>query len=159
MVIQRTFSLEEAQKMLPQLRAMLLLANDELAEHERTLASTSKNYERSSQAMAAVKPVRPDVAGVSELRAQRTKFEHAIEDFSLAQQQYIDCLNDWIERISAQGVILRDIRTGLLDFPAREGHFEYFLCWCLAEDEIGYWHPLNDGFIGRRRLAVLSEYV
>jgi hypothetical protein len=159
MVIQHTFSLEEAQKIVPQLRAMLKLANDELAEHERNLASTSTTYEQSSQAMAAIKPIEPDVSGVSELRAQRIKFEHAIEDFSLAQQQYIDCLNDWIERISAQGVILRDIHSGLLDFPAREGHFDYFLCWCLEEDEIAYWHPLNDGFIGRRRLAVLSEYV
>jgi hypothetical protein len=159
MVMHRTFSLEEAQTMLPQLRAMLMLAKDELAEHERKLASTSKNYERSTQAMASVRPLRPDVGGVSELRAQRTKFEHAIEDFSLAQQEYIDCLNDWIERISAQGVILRDIHSGLLDFPACEGDFNYFLCWCLAEDEIGYWHPINDGFIGRRRLAVLSEYV
>ncbi|PWT96671.1 MAG: hypothetical protein C5B53_09185 [Candidatus Melainabacteria bacterium] len=159
MVIQRTFSLEEAQSMLPRLRAMLLLANDELKEYERNLASTSKNYERSSQAMAAVQPLKSDVSGVSQLRAERTRFEHAIEDFSLAQQQYIDCLNDWIERISDQGVILRDIHTGLLDFPAREGQFDYFLCWCLAEDEIAYWHPINDGFIGRRRLAVLSEYV
>lgn len=56
------------------------------------------------------------------------------------------------------GVNLRDIRSGLLDFPDRNGNFEYFLCWKLGEKDVQYWHPIDEGFIGRKPLAVLAEY-
>jgi hypothetical protein len=153
---QRTFSLREAQRMLPELRALLLSAKDQLDELASKVETANKIYEQCSQDLDSLKPTK---SKVKELRAQRARFQQAIDDLSLAQQQYIDCLSTWIERISAEGVILRDIRTGLLDFPARDGHFEYFLCWRLEEKDIGYWHQVNDGFVGRRPLAVLAEYV
>jgi hypothetical protein len=155
----KTFSLAEAQNLLPQLKAMLHLAKDELAEHGRNVESAAKDYDRTGKVLAALKPASREVSDVSELRAHRADYQKSIERLSQAQQHYVDCLETWIERISSQGVILRDIRTGLLDFPAKDGHFEYFLCWREEEDEIAYWHLANDGFIGRRPLAVLSEYI
>lgn len=47
------------------------------------------------------------------------------------------------------GVILRDPETGLVDFAAvREGE-PIYLCWRLGEENIGYWHPRDTGFMGR----------
>ena len=57
-------------------------------------------------------------------------------------------------RIHALGAQVKDLDTGLIDFPAlREGEI-VLLCWQLGEDEIRYWHRADDGFAGRRPLPL-----
>ena len=57
-----------------------------------------------------------------------------------------------IDRIDEHGAQVKDLDEGLIDFPAlREGE-TVLLCWKLDEDEIGYWHTVEDGFAGRRPL-------
>ena len=92
------------------------------------------------------------------MRACRLEFQTAIEVLSQSQQEYLKCINEWVDKISETGVLLRDLRTGLLDFPARQEKFDYLMCWKLSDSDIESWHLINDGFIGRRPLAVLSEY-
>jgi hypothetical protein len=55
--------------------------------------------------------------------------------------------------IQRRGVIVRDVRSGLIDFPwIREGTVA-FLCWKLGEPRrIEWWHPTTTGIAGRRRL-------
>lgn len=60
-----------------------------------------------------------------------------------------------IDNIVSQGIIIKDIQQGLVDFP----HFlndntdhEVLLCWRLDEDTIEYWHEIEAGFVGRQRL-------
>ena len=60
-----------------------------------------------------------------------------------------------IEEIAAEGIQIKDLERGLVDFP----HFlngdpsrEVFLCWHLGEDTIDYWHEIEDGIAGRRPL-------
>ena len=54
--------------------------------------------------------------------------------------------------IDEMSVILRDLATGLCDFPSmREGRPVY-LCWRLGEDEVGWWHPRDVGVAGRQPL-------
>ena len=61
-------------------------------------------------------------------------------------------LNQRMRKLSDLGVQLKDIEKGLVDFPAwREGE-EVFLCWCLGEDAVHYWHDLQSGFAGRQPL-------
>jgi hypothetical protein len=57
-----------------------------------------------------------------------------------------------VSRIHELGALVKDLDDGLVDFPARRGDEEVLLCWCLGEDEIGYWHGLEEGFSGRRPL-------
>jgi hypothetical protein len=55
-----------------------------------------------------------------------------------------------VNQIHGLGAQVKDADEGLIDFPAlREGE-EVLLCWKLGEDEIGFWHGLEDGFAGRR---------
>jgi hypothetical protein len=62
--------------------------------------------------------------------------------------EVVRCVNAIHER----GAIVKDLDTGLVDFPAvREGE-EILLCWRLGEDEVGHWHGLDEGFAGRKRL-------
>jgi hypothetical protein len=59
----------------------------------------------------------------------------------------IDALNDL-------GVEVKDIDEGLVDFPALRRGETVLLCWKLGEEEIAYWHTIEDGFAGRRPLPL-----
>lgn len=57
-----------------------------------------------------------------------------------------------MDRLTEWGLELRDVGTGLVDFPAIVDGEEVFLCWRLGEPEVAYYHPRTEGFGGRRRL-------
>jgi hypothetical protein len=52
------------------------------------------------------------------------------------------------------GVVLRDLASGIVDFPARgEDGVVYLLCWHRDDgDDLGWWHLPEDGFAGRKPL-------
>ena len=55
--------------------------------------------------------------------------------------------------LDAVDIVLRDVRRGLVDFPALRDGREVYLCWLVDEEEgIGFWHDLEAGFAGRRPL-------
>jgi hypothetical protein len=57
------------------------------------------------------------------------------------------------------GVVLKDVETGLVDFPAVLEKEEIFLCWKSRETHIQYWHRTNEGYANRKSLTadVLSS--
>lgn len=57
-----------------------------------------------------------------------------------------------LERLQEWDVELRDVTTGLVDFPATVEGQEAYLCWRLGEPEVAYWHLPDAGFAGRRPL-------
>jgi hypothetical protein len=63
-------------------------------------------------------------------------------------------LSRTIDELNALGVEVKDVDEGLVDFPALRHGETVLLCWRLGEDEIGYWHTLDDGFAGRRALPL-----
>jgi hypothetical protein len=57
-----------------------------------------------------------------------------------------------ISELEDLGVKLRDIDTGLLDFPAKRfGEVVYF-CWKYGESGIEFWHTQSEGFASRRQI-------
>lgn len=60
-----------------------------------------------------------------------------------------------LEALAEIGCVLRDVDRGLVDFPARAGGADIFLCWALGEDRIGFWHGSTEGYAGRRPLSEL----
>jgi hypothetical protein len=50
------------------------------------------------------------------------------------------------------GVEVKDLDQGLVDFRGKVGAVPAYLCWKDGEDELAWWHPLDEGFAGRRRL-------
>lgn len=74
----------------------------------------------------------------------------------LRMQGIIDQMQAAVARIDAWSITLRDIKTGLIDFPALVNGRQICLCWRLGEDEVEWWHELADGFAGRRHLADLA---
>jgi len=59
-------------------------------------------------------------------------------------------LDDLVHQIMDTGALIKDLDTGLVDFPAlREGH-EVYLCWQFDEPRIDFWHEIDAGFAGRQ---------
>ena len=57
-----------------------------------------------------------------------------------------------IRELSAQGIEVKDLNQGLIDFPHLRHDHVVFLCWRLGEGRIGYWHEIEAGFAGRQEL-------
>lgn len=151
---QKLFTLDEARQLIPTLRQMLIDANEELAEKQEAVRAANECYEDAESELDR----HGESAEIEHLRALRSRFQDAIYELSSAQNCYISRLNFWVDAITETGVILRDLREGLLDFPCCENGFEYLLCWRMDEADIKFWHLGNDGFIGRKPLSALSEY-
>lgn len=61
-------------------------------------------------------------------------------------------LNSVINKLTKQGILIKDINTGLVDFPHIRDGKEVFLCWRVGEETIEYWHDLDRGYAGRQKL-------
>jgi hypothetical protein len=59
-----------------------------------------------------------------------------------------------VDEIATHGAEVKDLETGLIDFPALRHGETVLLCWQLGEDEIEWWHTVEDGFAGRRPLPL-----
>lgn len=71
----------------------------------------------------------------------RVRFEH---------DRLAETLRAALEKIQATGCVVKDLDTGLLDFPAIINNEEVYLCWRLGEERIRYWHRQDEGFSGRK---------
>jgi hypothetical protein len=58
-----------------------------------------------------------------------------------------------VAELQAADIVVRDVMRGLVDFPALRDGEEIYLCWLVDEPEIEFWHELDAGFAGRRRLT------
>lgn len=174
-MIPKFFTLEEARSVLPIIKEFILAANAELEILAEDLIEANDKFDRLERRLTAANIL--DVSrgeaktayGSKHLNPSRCldhtpheedeqRFEQSAHELADLQNNYIIRLNYWLDKISEQGVILRDLRTGLLDFPARQDRLEYFLCWRLSDSDINTWHLINDGFAGRKPLSVLIEY-
>jgi len=63
---------------------------------------------------------------------------------------FYEALSDELERVRALGGEVKDLETGLVDFPSRRAGDDILLCWKLGEKRIDFWHPLDGGFAARR---------
>ena len=66
--------------------------------------------------------------------------------------QDFEKLDMLVHKILDTGVQIKDINIGLLDFSAmREGR-EVYLCWQYGENDIAYWHEIDEGYAGRQAI-------
>jgi hypothetical protein len=64
-----------------------------------------------------------------------------------------------LQQLEEMGCVVRDAQRGLVDFPAHANGAEFYLCWHLGEEAIGYWHGLDEGFAGRKPLSTRPGHV
>jgi len=73
----------------------------------------------------------------------------------LRMQGLIDQMQAGVARLVELDVTLRDISTGLIDFPALASGRPIWLCWRLGETDVAHWHRTDEGFDSRRPLDEL----
>jgi hypothetical protein len=66
------------------------------------------------------------------------------------REKAIQSTKDALAEIEAIGVQVKDLDIGLLDFPCIVDDQIVLLCWKLGEENIQYWHGLEEGFSGRK---------
>jgi hypothetical protein len=59
-------------------------------------------------------------------------------------------LQEIVARFTEQGVQVKDMDRGLIDFPAHVEGQDALLCWHVGEERIAFWHSPDEGFAGRK---------
>ena len=88
----------------------------------------------------------------AENRDEENVYRDEVDEIEKEQEKDILRLESYVEELSELGVVLKDPLAGLIDFWTVIDGREAYLCWKLGEEEIGYWHELDDGFQGRQSL-------
>jgi hypothetical protein len=73
-----------------------------------------------------------------------------LADLEAASEQARIGVARCVNAIHELGAIVKSPDDGLVDFPAEREGEEILLCWHLGEDEVAYWHTLEEGFAGRK---------
>lgn len=123
---QRLFTLEEAQALIPQVREIL----------KAVLEAREK-----------IVDAQPELWPVLEKAVGNGGGKKAGE-----MLRYFEVIQRNVQAIEKLGIEIKDINTGLIDFPSdRDGRVVY-LCWRYGEGDIAFWHELDSGFAGRQPL-------
>jgi hypothetical protein len=119
----RIYTVEEANELLPYLAP--------------TLVELREKFEDATQIRAAIAQAAAGNGG---------SLKREEEQRTLAR------VGELIQRLEDWEIQLRDVATGLIDFPTIIGGDRAFLCWRLGEPTVAHWHSPDDGFLGRRPL-------
>ena len=116
-------------------------------------------FDEANSILAVIQPLMRDALEIrNKILASRGEIWPVIEKAlgnggnlaaGLAVQDF-ERLNKLVHQIQSTGAILKDINTGLVDFPALRDGREVYLCWKYGEDRIAYWHPIGSGFTDRQ---------
>ena len=127
----RLFTVAEANAMLPEIVPLLL----EMRARKVALDT----------ALAALEKLTPAMRLNGHAADART-LESRIHDLSSE-------LAAGIDHLAAQGIEIKSVDHGLIDFPSPRRGRVIYLCWRLGEGPtIRFWHEIRDGYAGRRKL-------
>ena len=130
----KTFTFDEAQSLLPVLEALLKRAR------EGKLAAEQVNSDLSDlgRRIFLSGGMKVDIVAVARQRAE--------------MEGHLQRVRESIAEIDSIGVQVKDLDTGLLDFPFRLDDQVVLLCWKMGETAIEHWHTVESGFQGRQPL-------
>ena len=131
----RYFTAEQANEALREVRPL----TEELVEHRRALLELQELQSSLNRRIAGN-------GGNVEPRE--------LQDVQERLDEEVAGIARCVARIHEAGGLVKDLDAGLVDFPARREGVEVLLCWRLGEEEVGYWHGLEEGFSGRKPLPL-----
>jgi hypothetical protein len=76
----------------------------------------------------------------------------AVEAIKSTRHSNGERIKSAIEEIQEMGCLIKDLDTGLIDFPTLFRGEEVYLCWRLGESDITHWHSVHEGVAGRREI-------
>lgn len=129
---ERTFTLDEAQTLLPVLESLLRTAISAKTLIEQVDAELQALHHR----VFLKGGMFLDIVPLARRKAERMKAEQRAKDA--------------VAEIDSIGVQVKDLDIGLLDFPCVVEGQIVLLCWKLGEKSITHWHGTQEGFAGRK---------
>jgi hypothetical protein len=124
----RTYTIDEANAVMPEIRAVLLQMAVEQARLERTHGELHRLLQGNGD------PGR----------------RKAAERLEVEVSQVADGIRTLQTLINDRGIIIRDLGMGLVDFPAERDGRRVWLCWRLADPRVAFWHGTDEGYASRR---------
>src|SRR5258707_3016585 len=128
----KTFTLDEAQTLLPVLKSLLKRSMD----GKEFVQRVEKEFQDLGHKIILSGGLLVNIPAMARRRAQLDK---AVQD-----------TKDALAEIDAIGVQVKDLDIGLLDFPCVVDDEIVLLCWKYGQDKIEYWHGMEEGFKGRK---------
>jgi hypothetical protein len=127
------FTLEEANATVERLRPVVV----RMVEHGRRLAAAQRRQR----------------ALVTQIAGNGGDLQPSdLRELAETIQAEADAIAACAQQIDGAGAQIKSLEEGLLDFPSRRDGELVLLCWKLGEDEIAYWHGVDEGFAGRNPL-------
>jgi hypothetical protein len=140
------YDFDGANAKLPELRETLLRLRE---QREEVVAVRDRIVELNAPALAggvAATPAGPTPADANQ-ETQRLR---------MRMQGLVDQMQAAVLQLDGWGIQLREIETGLVDFPALVAGRPIWLCWRLGEERVEWWHEVSEGFDARRRIEDLD---
>lgn len=131
---EKFFSRHEAEQLLPMIEEFLKVAQ----EHKQAVDAAQVELTKAASRIMVLGGSYPPYSDLVKKKAERDQ----------ASERIVET----ISKIQETGCLVKDIDEGLIDFPSIIEGQEALLCWKQGEVRIEYWHGLEDGFAGRKRL-------
>jgi len=136
----KLFTVEEADKLLPQVRRLL--------REMRACRDRMEKLEK-EKAVEELSWLQPDGTVSPKAKDQLARLD-------AEQKQQASSFEKLLREMTLLGAQLKDLDDGLVDFFTPRGEDLVYLCWKEGEDRISYWHDMQSGFAGRRPLEELE---
>ena len=130
----KRFTLEQAEKLIPRLQALVRDAMARKTEYEQAEGTILSSTERIMMMGGMI---------VDRDRFLQTKSRRESE---------AERLRNAVGQLQDIGCLVKDLDTGLVDFPTLFRGREVYLCWKLGEPSIEFWHTVDQGFGGRQAI-------
>lgn len=123
----RYFKLEEAEALIPDL--------------EKVYSDIAEIAARAQAKAERVNKLKDDASAVTDCAIERAQLHFLANEITGRLQKIIDL-----------GAVPKGLEPALVDFPHRLEGRDVFLCWKLGDKKIAWYHGLEEGFAGRKKL-------
>ena len=132
----RVFTLEAVNALVPRLSTLVGRQLDMRTDIEALLVRLGRELGDVPERIVL------DPADPTEVREMKRELVLQIETYRAG----------WRE-VEEMGAVLKDARTGLLDFYGEVDGKLVWLCWRYGEEECAFYHALDQGFAARRPIG------
>lgn len=140
------YDFDRANAKLPEVRETLLRLRD---QRDEVVAMRNRIVELNAPAVAGAVASAP--AG-----STRAEADQETQQLRMRMQGLVDQMQAAVLELDGWGIQLREISTGLIDFPALVAGRPVWLCWQIGEERVEWWHEVTGGLDGRRRIEEIG---
>jgi len=125
---ERTYTVDEANAFVPEVRAVLLQMAVQQARLQRVHEDLHRRLEGNGDPSA----------------------REAADRLEVEMSEVTDGIRTLQLHLNGQGIVVRDLELGLVDFPAERDGSRVWLCWRLADPSVAFWHGTDEGYASRK---------